>query len=725
MTGTESREIGNTLWPRATSLLLLLVGLVLSASSFALVVGTGHLPWHGARDAELQATYQTYRETGILLIKPTGSGSYGVQAPAPGPLTSAAWDDDPGSYIIASLFSHITNSDSPYPGLTLMQALLVALPLLWLPTTVARVFKRARAGYALIALPPLIWLVNHGTLFLGTEYGHSDTVSTLRVYALYGIAASLAFLSLSLLLLLSTYRLRTSVLIAVTLAFGVLSGFGNLSRSLSGMGVALCVGVLWWLHTSGRWRWVMAAIATIVAVALALSVQTGVMNLINTARVDATGQTLEELPDAHAAWHSLYLGLSYPQPINGAASSFDVTWSDEFAWEKAREVNPDVVVASEQYDGLLKDLYLEKVFGDPLGAMKIYLQKAYFTFKHFGAMIALILGGLALALTQNLRLRRPLGVALAITLPTLLLGLVPPIMVMPMLYYYSELSAALGLLAALALGGTVWALSAMPSRVRNSERKRLKDRFTAGTPSVGEPVGISAIIQFDDASTTLHERVGALAGVLSPRDEIIIVGNGSADNTSQALEDLRAVWARSCQLVVRLNPTTTTLGEGLRVGMLASRGKILLLGSSGSVLTAAEYQRIIEFPDEALVAIDSSHGTDTANGGNLRQRVEPRIMTFVREALLESDLAGRLVPTRVDGQWGRSFAMLSRESGPLWATELILAAQQDDVPVCTVTLPSHDIGKPATTTLRLTEAWRSIIEYAKLALNKDDYSNAV
>ena len=74
-------------------------------------------------------------------------------------------------------------------------ALLCALPMLLLPVTVARVFGRARAGLAMLALPVLMWLAN-GTVLTGTEYGLADRVSSTRVYALYGLPASLMFLSL-------------------------------------------------------------------------------------------------------------------------------------------------------------------------------------------------------------------------------------------------------------------------------------------------------------------------------------------------------------------------------------------------------------------------------------------------------------------------------------------------------------------------------------------------
>src|SRR5688500_13994282 len=115
MTPPQIRPSDDRRWSRSTTVLLLLLGLAMAAISFSTVMSMQDMGWHSARDAELRATYDAYRETGTLLVKATGSGSYGVQAPADGPVTFATWDDDPGSYIIASLMSHVTGSDSPYP----------------------------------------------------------------------------------------------------------------------------------------------------------------------------------------------------------------------------------------------------------------------------------------------------------------------------------------------------------------------------------------------------------------------------------------------------------------------------------------------------------------------------------------------------------------------------------------------------------------------------------
>jgi hypothetical protein len=724
MTSVEPVQETNQLWARSTTLFLLLVGFALSLTSFLVVLNMPELTWHPARDAELRATYETYQQTGTLLIKPTGSGSYYTQAPAAGPLTSAAWDDDPGSYIIASVLSHITGSDSPYPGLGLAQALLIALPLIWLPTAVARIFKRARAGYALVLLPLVMWLINNGTILVGTQYGLSDGSSTLRVYALYGIAASLAFLSLSLMLLFSTYRLKLSSLIWITLLVGTLAGFGNLSRSLSGAGIAAAVGVLWWLNTSGRRRWLMAIAGSLVALLLALLLQNAVMLTINLDRVEATGQSMEELPDAHGTWHPLYLGLSYPQPITGQESRFGIPWSDEFGWEKAREINPDVVIAGEEYDLILKDLYLAEVTADPLAVAKLYVLKAFFVIKQFGAMIIVIVVGFVLALTRRSGQRRLLGSALAITLPTLAVGMVPPVLVMPLLYYYSELSAGLGLLVAVSLGALVWSLTSMPSHVRASERNRLSGRMAAPLSAASPDdmaVGTSVVVPCRNGASVIGSTVETLAAALSGSDEIIVVENGSSDDTSAVLEDLAHRWQYDCALVVL--HSEPGLGEALRTGVLASSGRRLLLSADDLPFGTTDQAEFMKLPDDVVVAIGSKAHPGSEVHRHRRRAIQSRIFRFLREALLQSRVGDSQGTIWVDGAWGRSFATVSRESGLMWTTELVLAAEQQGLKVLEVPVRLREEHETVSSRFRLRDAWESVVGFTRLAVYKDDYSD--
>jgi hypothetical protein len=441
--------------PRATSISLLLTGIILAAISFLSVWFTPDLTWHPGRDAELRATYSTFQATGTLLIKLAGSGSNGTQSNQDSTFVPAVWDDDPGAYVLASLMGQLTQSDSPYPGLKLAQAALVSLPMLWLPTAIARLFRNSRSGYALLLVPPILWLVNNGSILLGTMYGLSDFASPTRVYALYGIGASVTFLSLSILLLLSTYRLNIFSLLSISLVFGILVSVGNLIRSHSGIGIALGVGFLWWINSQGKKNFLKAVFGALVTLLTSSLLVFGTMSSINSERSIATGQDASEYPISHVTWHPLYLGLSFPQPISGVDSKLGVVWADEFGWEKARSIEPDVLINTLEYDQIIKEVFIETVSSQPYEALYTYFGKLILVLEDFLGIIAVIIAGVLLSRSSKRGGQSTKPPSILVVIPTLIYGFVPPVLVMPLLYYYSELSAALGILLSVAVGSLV------------------------------------------------------------------------------------------------------------------------------------------------------------------------------------------------------------------------------------------------------------------------------
>ncbi|GEN78592.1 glycosyltransferase [Actinotalea fermentans] len=705
-------------WPRSTTILLLLTGLVLAVMTFVTVLLMPSLPWHGARDLELNATYQAYRETGVLLIKPTGSGSWYTQAPTDGPYTAAAWDDDPGSYIIASLLSHVTGSPSPYAGLKGAMAGLAALPLLVLPLGVARLFRRARAGYVLLAMPALLWLVNHGTVLLGTEYGLSNAAAPTRVYAQYGIAASLVFLSLTMLLVLSTVRLSARALVAVTLLTGALGGVGNLSRAMSGVGTAAGVGVLWWMWSRGRLRWLRAVVAAAVAVVIALMLPAGVMRLIDTERADATGLAVSELPDAHALWHSFYLGLSYPEPITGQPSPFDIRWNDEYGWAQARAVDPDVLIASTEFNEIMKDLYFGEVRESPGAAARLYLDKALYTIKHYGAMLVVAGIGITLALHRRGPHRRGVRAVLAMVTPTVVLGFAPAVFVMPLIYYFSELSAAFGLLLSVGLGGFAWVVSSMPSHVRASERQKIARHLARLTPRA-VPTSLSAVVPTRNGAATVGATLATLAGELGAGDEIVVVENGSTDTTSGVLAEIEERWSHPCTL--RVLHSEPGLGVALRTGVLATLGDRLLLTADDLPFGLGDLSRFRELPADTLLAIGSKAHVESDVHRSTRRTLQSRVFRSMREALLHSSVGDSQGTIWVDAEWCRMFAAFSREPGLMWTTELVLAAEQQGMPVVEVPVELREGHDSAASRFTFGDAVTGLRGILRLALQKDDY----
>lgn len=709
---------GEAPWPPATQVLLLLTGVVLAGITFVGVLSMPDLPYHPARDLELRATYDTYRETGVPLLKENGTGSWYGAVEGSG-LTRAAGDDDPGSYLVASWMSHLTGSDSPYPGLRWAMALLCALPLLILPLTVARVFRRARAGYAMLALPVVTWLVNKGTVLIGTEYGLSDQVSPVRVYALYGMAASLLFLNLVLVAFAATYRLGFKTLVALSALFVVLASASNLSRSLSGYGVALAVGVLWWLNWHRRMRPLVVAGASIAALVGSMFLPTFFMDRVDADREVLLTPQAASLPSAHGTWHPLYLGLSYPQPITGEPSPFGITWSDEFGWNKVREVDPDVLVASAEYDAIMKDLYLDEVKEKPVAAARLYLAKGLYVLKQFAAMIVLIVVGFVLAWRRPGPHRRLMGATVFIVLPTLAFSIAPTVLVMPMLYYYSELVAGLGLLSAVALGGLVWSYTTLPGFVRSSERRRLASRDAAQLVGAGSRA-LSVVVPSRNGADVLPATLDALGGALTTDDEIVVVENGSTDRTGEVLREVAEAWAHPCALVV--TTSEPGLGNALRTGVLGSSGRRLLLTADDLPFGLSDLDSFRALSSDVVVAIGSkAHPGSRVVRSRLRS-VQSRVFRWLRAAMLHSSVGDSQGTIWVDGPWARSFAGVSRETGLMWTVELVLAAEQQGLDIWEVPVelvPTHD---SVTSRFRFRDAWIGVREIWQLALRKDDYA---
>lgn len=703
-------------WPAATHALLLAVGAVLALGTLLTVLNMPDLPYHPARDLELRATYDAYLETGVPLVKENGTGSWYGSLPGTG-LTKAAGDDDPGSYLIASWMGHLTGSTSPYPGLRWAMALLCALPMLLLPVTVARIFGRARAGIAMLALPALVWLVN-GTVLTGTEYGLADRVSPTRVYALYGLPASLMFLSLVLVAYAVTRRPGVRSALVWTLALVVLAACGNLLRSLSGVGIALTVGVVWWVAWRGRLRWAVAAGAAVASVVVASWLPGLVMDRINESRDRVVSAEASRLPDAHGTWHPLYLGLSYPQPITGDPSPFGVQWSDEFGWQKAREVDPDVVVASAEYDAIMKDLFLDQVTASPWAAIRLYLTKTFFTIKHFAAMIVVILFALVMVWRRQGPHRARLRQVSAATVPFLLLGLVPTVLVMPMLYYFSELAAALGLLLALALGGLVWTISTLPSMVRLDERAMVRERLRAEERSAH--ARLSVVVPTRNGEGVLAASLATVAGRLGAEDELVVVENGSTDGTTALLESIAESWDHPVTLTVL--HSEPGLGNALRTGVLASRGERVLLTADDLPFGFSDLEGFAALPEDAVVAVGSKAHPASRVDRSWRREAQSGVFRWLRRALLHSAVGDSQGTIWVEGSWARSFAAVSRESGLMWTVELVLAAEQQGVDVWEVPVELSEAHDTRASRFRLRDARIAVREIMSLAVRKDDYS---
>ena len=365
-------------------------------------------------------------------------------------------------------------------------------------------------------------------------------------------------------------------------------------------------------------------------------------------------------------------------------------------------MKPDVVEASAEYDAIIKDIYLADLREQPVSAVRLYLAKTIYTVKHFAALLLLIAVGALLAWRRRGPHRTTLALLAVATLPILGLGLLPAVLVMPMLYYFTELVAGLGFLSALALGGAVWALSTLPSRVRRNEHVRARERAVLAEPRHGR--GLSVVVPRRTGGGVLPEGVAELAGALGADDEVVVVGHGP--------ESLPAVpatgeWPYACRLV--LLDTRGGEGDALRTGVLASRGSRVLLAAEDQPVGRDLLEAFRELPDTTAVAVGSSGSR--AGSWAVRE---------LRSALLHSSVDDPQGPIWVDGTWVRSFAAVSQETGRAWRAELVLAAEQQHLPVHEVPAPGSADRMDERSGLR--DGVGELRAVLRLALRKDAYA---
>ncbi|MGQ7310495.1 glycosyltransferase [Microbacterium arabinogalactanolyticum] len=655
--------------PRSTRLFLLLVGIVVALASFI-----------------------------VVLVVPDLRPPHTPNAPE----AAGASSGSPGIDLLLAAFGG-AESTASWQAVKVVLALTIALPSIWMPLAIARIFRRARAGYVYLFLPVLLWLLNDGTILIGTEFGLYDDTVGARVPVSLGLVAATTFLGLSVALLLSTHRLTWSRLSWATVLLLALASVAAMFGWLGGIAVGATVAVLWWQNLSARPKHLLPALL----VALAVCAAAFGVNALGTQAVRSAG-IAPATASADQIWHDLYVGLAYPQLATDGRSVAGVSPAD-------------IADATDGADW--HERYTAAADANPNGVVAVYFQKALDVLKHYGAMIIVVLVGFVLALTRRAGQRRSLFAAILIAVPALLLGTAYAVATMPTPFHLSVLSAGLGYLVAVALGALAWSITSMPAHVRATERNRMSGRQTqlSESPELPAPsYALSVIIPTRNGADVLPETLDLLGQELGPDDEIIVVENGSTDDTTEVVSEVARAWVHDSTIV--LTHSAPGLGEALRIGVLTSRGRRLLLSADDLPFGFTDLVEFKELPESTVVAVGSKAHPDSVVARSRLRTIQSRIFRFLRSSLLQSRVGDSQGTLWVDGAWGREFALASREDGLMWTTELVLAAEQQhhrvaEVPVTLA--PRHETGASR---FKLGDAWKSFVGFTRLAVYKDDYA---
>lgn len=196
---------------------------------------------------------------------------------------------------------------------------------------------------------------------------------------------------------------------------------------------------------------------------------------------------------------------------------------------------------------------------------------------------------------------------------------------------------------------------------------------------------LSFVIAAHNSSAVIGNTLERVRERLSGMDaEVIVVENGSTDNTVALLEAIASDWPADA-VKLRVTHSEKGLGNALKHGIAASEGDRVLFTADDlpfgfDDLDAAEK---LGFPSDTIIIGSKAHQDSQLERSALRS-----LMTFTFLSLRRAALGMRVGDPQgtyiLPGPWSRHMMNAMREDGYLFTTELALAAERAGVPIVEV-----------------------------------------
>ena len=259
-------------------------------------------------------------------------------------------------------------------------------------------------------------------------------------------------------------------------------------------------------------------------------------------------------------------------------------------------------------------------------------------------------------------------------LPAVFLGLIPPVLVMPMRYYFVESTAGLAIVFVVAVGWVAAILLPGRESEERTDSEVLAEVATAGSrlPATRYSYVVPMHNYAEGIATTLERLERRL---IAGSDEIVIVENGSTDESWPVLCGISLGWSadKPRLIVMRSAPG---MGAAYRSSVCATSGRTVVLTADDLPFGFSDLDGFERTMNPGIIVIGSKADKDS-----LVHRGRSRTMltigfSFLRSVILKSSVSDSQGSFFVDGDWIRAFARTSRETGYLWTTELVVAAEE-------------------------------------------------
>ena len=268
------------------------------------------------------------------------------------PISERAQADDPGHALLLNAWAAATGRRATLVDVARLNTVLNALGLV----TLAGLLVALRvwgAAAALLVLGPAEYLFWMGT---SPHWSYIGMVSLAAVLPLALLARAEGMLG----------RRAAAAWIGVGLVF--LACVALVRESIGIMGLLVSLAALFWSGVKAPRS--PAKLAGLLVVASLSFMAFTAPRLAVAARDASFDMVAAERLERHGLAHTLYLGLGFVE------NKYGLIYDDDFGYERARKIVPDIVFFSPEYFRLMWKLYLGYVVRDPVEVARIYLVKA-------------------------------------------------------------------------------------------------------------------------------------------------------------------------------------------------------------------------------------------------------------------------------------------------------------------------------------------------------------